>query len=368
MARGGFPLVSYQLFRLLFQLLYSGVIAIQLPYLILRATIPFLRPHTMWDAKQAFMTQVVYPILDLTSRIGITEILTLEPGKEGQRFQVVKPSASEFYRGLLASTKPATIGGTWFPQPPKEDIKSKTVFLYFHGGAFVQGDGRDAYCGLIAKRLLDKSGADVVFSVQYRLSGFGGQNPFPAALQDALSSYLFLLKELQVPANNIVVAGDSAGGNLTLAFLLYLRNFCSEIGVPTPKCAVLLFPWVAPFYYDVDDNPHRGTDFLPPSYPRWGANSYAGKWPNARSDPYITQLSNPFPTPVPIFTNAGAAELFYERILQWAEEMNGVEGNVVEVNHEEAVPHDTFLTAKLLGFEKSAWDVAAKIGDFVRRH
>ncbi|RYC61637.1 hypothetical protein CHU98_g4570 [Xylaria longipes] len=365
MANARFPLVSYQPFKLLFQLLYFGGIILQLPYFALRASVPSLRPHAAWNAKQTFMTRLAYRILDLTSRIGITDKFTLEQGKEGQRFYIVKPSALDFYKGLLGSTKPATIGGTWFPQPPTEDIVSKTVFLYFHGGAFIQGDGRDANCGLIAKKLLDKGGADSVFSVQYRLSGYGGLNPFPAALQDALSSYLFLLNDLHVPASQIVVAGDSAGANLTMALLLYLRNFGATTGVPTPRCAVLLSPWVAPFYYNMDDNPHRGTDFVPASYSRWGANNYAGNWPNARSDPYITQLGNPFPTPVPIFANAGSAEMFYEYILQWAEEMSGVEGNIVEVHREEAAPHDTFVSAELLGFEKSAWDVATKIGKFV---
>ncbi|KAI0405088.1 alpha/beta hydrolase fold-3 domain-containing protein [Xylaria palmicola] len=346
MASARFLLVSYQPFRLLFRLLYCGVIALQLPYFVLRAAVPSLRPHATWSAKQTFMMRLAYRILDLL------------------------PSASSFYKGLLTSTttKPATIGGTWYPRAPGEDIASKPVFLYFHGGAFIQGDGRDANCGLIAKKLLDKGSADAIFSVQYRLSGYGGLNPFPAALQDALSSYLFLLNDLHVPASQIVVAGDSAGGNLTIALLLYLHNFGAATGVSTPKCAVLLSPWVAPFHYHMDDNPHRGTDFVPASYSSWGADNYAGSWPNARSDPYITQLGNPFPTPVPIFANAGSAEMFYERILQWADEMRGVEGNVVEVHHEEAAPHDTFLSAELLGFEKSAWEVAAKIGEFVAKH
>ncbi|KAI0810060.1 alpha/beta hydrolase fold-3 domain-containing protein [Xylaria sp. FL0064] len=368
MASTRFPVVSYQPFRLLFQLFYLGTIALQLPYFTLRALIPSLRPHAAWNAKQTFMSLLAYRILDLTSRIGITDNLTLEQGKEGQRFQVVKPSASGFYKGLLATAKPATIGGTWFPQAPKEDITSKTVFLYFHGGAFIQGDGRDANCGLIAKKLLEKGGADAVFSVQYRLSGYGGLNPFPAALQDALSSYLFLLNDLHIPASQIVVAGDSAGANLSMALLLYLHNFGAATGIPPPKCAVLLSPWVAPFDYHMNDNPHRGTDFVPASYSFWGANNYAGSWPNARSDPYITQLGNPFPTPVPIFANAGSAEMFYERILQWADQMRRFEGNVVEVHHEEAAPHDTFLSAELLGFEKSAWNVAARIGEFVAKH
>ncbi|RYP08232.1 hypothetical protein DL764_002047 [Monosporascus ibericus] len=363
------PLLSYQPLRLLFQLAYIAIVVPRLPYYIAVALIPSLRPNPTWGAKQTFMTRVAYPLLDATSRIGITETLTLEKGKEGGRFQIVAPSPSDVYKGLLASktTKPATIGGTWFPRAPGTDVTSKTVVLYFHGGAFIQGDGRDAQCGSIAKKLLEKGCADAVFSVQYRLSGYGGLNPFPAALQDALSCYLFLLNELRIPARQIVLAGDSAGANLATALLRYLHEFGAAIGAPAPRCAVLLSSWVAPLEYNMAGNPHRGTDFIPPSYSAWGAHAYAGSWPDAASDPYITPLGNPFPTPVPIFVNVGTAEMSFELITRWADEMRGIDGNVVELHHEQAAVHDTFLMGELLGFEESAWEVAAKIGEFVRK-
>jgi acetyl esterase/lipase len=363
------PLVSYQPLRLLFQLSYVATVILRLPYYITIALVPFLRPNPTWSARQTFMTRVAYPLLDVTSRVGITETLTLEKGKEGERFQTVLPSPLDVYKGPLASktTKPAKIGGTWFPSAPGTDVASKTVFLYFHGGAFIQGDGRDAQCGSIAKKLLKKGGADAVFSVQYRLSGYGGLNPFPAALQDALSSYLFLLNEHHIPARHVVLAGDSAGANLVTALLRYLHEFGSAIGAPSPKCALLLSSWVAPYEYDVTGNPHRGTDFIPSSFPAWGAHAYGDSWPNGASDPYITPLGNPFPTPVPIFANAGSAELFFERITRWADQMRGIEGNVVELHHEQAAVHDTFLVGELLGFNDSAWEVAAKVGEFVRQ-
>ncbi|TGJ79003.1 hypothetical protein E0Z10_g9761 [Xylaria hypoxylon] len=306
----------------------------------------------------------------MASRAGTTKTLTLEKGKEGERFQTVIPSDLDVYKGPLMSetVKPATIGGTWFPHAPGPDVAGKTIVLYFHGGAFIEGDGRDANCGQLAKRLLRKGGADAVFSVQYRLSGYRGVNPFPAALQDALSSYLFLLSKVCVPAGQIVIGGDSAGGNLATALLRYLHEFEAGINVPMPRCAVVLSPWVALFQYEFAENPNRGTDFIPASYSCRGAHAYAGSEPDAASNPYITPLGNPFPTRVPIFVNAGSAELLYESITRWAEEMRGVDGNIVEVHHEEAAVHDTFLLAELLGFEKSAWEVAARIGEFMHRH
>ncbi|KAJ5832262.1 hypothetical protein N7474_000573 [Penicillium riverlandense] len=367
-ARNGHPLVSYQPLRLLFQLSYIVVVILRLPYYATISLIPFLRANRKWSAKQTFMTRITYPLLDAVSRVGITETLTLDPGKEGGRFQTVPVSTLDVYKGPLASKaiKPAKIGGTWYPDSPGAQVTSKTVVLYLHGGAFVQGDGRTEQCGPIAKYFLDKGTADAVFSLQYRLSGHGGMNPFPAALQDALSSYLFLLHQLNILPHQIIFAGDSAGANLAAALLRYLYEFGSTIKTPTPKCAVLLSPWVDPFYLNPTGNPQRSTDFVPGTYGAWGAYSYAGSCSKPEANPYITQLGNPFPTPVPLFVNVGTSELFFERITRWAVEMRGVEGNVVELHNEEDAVHDTYLIGQLMGFEESAWGVAAKVAQFVQ--
>lgn len=264
------PLVSYQPLRLLFQLSCAFSVILRLPYYVTLSLIPSFRPNRNWSAKQTFMTRIIHPFLDAFARVGITETLTLDPGKEGRRFQTIPVSTLDAYKGPLASetVKPVNIGGTWFPDAPGADITSKTVALYFHGGAFIQGDGRTATCGSIARYFLQRRSADAVFSLQYRLSGHGGINPFPAALQDALSSYLFLLNTLHIPPRQIIFAGDSAGASLATALLRYLHEFGSAINTPTPRCAVLLSPWVKPFYYDASDNPHRGTDFIPVTYGR----------------------------------------------------------------------------------------------------
>lgn len=262
------PLVSYQPLRLLFQLSYAVLVILRLPYYVTVSLFPSFRPNRKWSARQTLTTRIVYPFLDAVARVGITEKLTLDPGKEGQRFQTVPASTSDAYKGPLVSEtiKPTKIGGTWFPDAPGADVTSKTVMLYFHGGAFVQGDGRTATSGSFAKYFLEKGSADAVFSLQYRLSGYGGLNPFPAALQDALSSYLFLMNTLHIPPRQIIFSGDSAGAALATALLRYLHEFGSAINTPTPRCAVLLSPWVEPFYHDTSDNPHRGTDFIPGTF------------------------------------------------------------------------------------------------------
>lgn len=253
---------------LLFQMSYAALTVLRLPYHATISLIPALRPIRAWTAKQTFMTRLLYPFLDATSCVGITETLTLEPGKEGERFQTVPTPSPDLFKGPLASetTKPEKVGGTWFPNAPGTDIASKNVVLFLHGGAYIQGDGKTAQYGPIAKKFLDTGAANAVFSLQHRLSGHGNANPFPAAPQDALSSYVFLLNTLKIPPSQIIFAGDSAGAHLATSLLRYLHEYGSAIKVPTPKCAVLISPWVEPFYYDSKNNPHRGTDFVPGTF------------------------------------------------------------------------------------------------------
>ena len=97
------------------------------------------------------------------------------------------------------------------------------VVLYLHGGAFVLGSPRTHRA--ITSHLASLSGARVC-AVDYRLAP---EHPWPAAVDDALSAYRALLAQGR-PADQLVIAGDSAGGQLTLSLALRLR----EAGLPLP--------------------------------------------------------------------------------------------------------------------------------------
>ncbi|TCC33970.1 alpha/beta hydrolase [Kribbella speibonae] len=101
------------------------------------------------------------------------------------------------------------------------------VILYLHGGAYVIGSARTG--ANLAAPLSRRSGVPAV-SLEYRLAP---EHPFPAGVHDALAAYR------ELAGQNVVIAGDSAGGGLALALLLAAR----AEGLPQPAGAVLFSPW-----------------------------------------------------------------------------------------------------------------------------
>ena len=107
------------------------------------------------------------------------------------------------------------------------------AILYLHGGGY-------AVCSIashrdLAERLSHAAHAAVLL-LGYRLAP---ENPFPAALDDTLAAYRWLLDRGHEPGS-IAIAGDSAGGGLTLAALLALKQGAG----PLPACGVVFSPWV----------------------------------------------------------------------------------------------------------------------------
>ncbi|MGH8493433.1 MAG: alpha/beta hydrolase [Moraxellaceae bacterium] len=109
---------------------------------------------------------------------------------------------------------------------------SSTVILYLHGGAYIAGSAR-THRPLTAE-LARSSGARVL-ALDYRQAP---DHAWPAWLDDAMGAYQHLIKNGHRP-QDIVLAGDSAGGNLVLVTLLRLR----ELGLPLPAGAICLSPW-----------------------------------------------------------------------------------------------------------------------------
>ncbi|NLL91250.1 MAG: alpha/beta hydrolase [Ruminococcaceae bacterium] len=113
------------------------------------------------------------------------------------------------------------------PESPIDDY----IILYLHGGSYTSGDLEyaQAFGGVLA----DLTGANTL-CVGYRLAP---EYPYPAAIEDILVSYKYLLKRFN--HNRIALVGESAGGGLCFSFALRLK----EEGMPLPGCIVSMSPW-----------------------------------------------------------------------------------------------------------------------------
>jgi len=121
------------------------------------------------------------------------------------------------------------LSGEWLI--PDSPAVGRTI-LHLHGGGYVCGSIKSHRA--LASRIAVAAAAPVLL-IEYRL---GPEHPHPAAVDDAIAAYRWLLKQRVDPAQ-LVVAGDSAGGGLTAATLLALR----DAGDPLPAAAVLMSPW-----------------------------------------------------------------------------------------------------------------------------
>jgi acetyl esterase/lipase len=129
--------------------------------------------------------------------------------------------------------EPGSLGGRpaeWLH--PTEGLRGGVV-LYLHGGGYCTGSlGTHRH---LAGRIALATGATAV-TVEYRLAP---EHPYPAAIADATAAY-DELRSLGHSPESMAIAGDSAGGGLTVATLLTLR----DEGVPLPAAAACLSPWV----------------------------------------------------------------------------------------------------------------------------
>ncbi|HSO35429.1 MAG TPA: alpha/beta hydrolase fold domain-containing protein, partial [Labilithrix sp.] len=115
--------------------------------------------------------------------------------------------------------------------PP--EARHAGVVLFFHGGSYIFGSARSTHAELLAGLAL-ASGTKVV-GLDYRLAP---EHPYPAQLEDALAAFDALVAS-GTPAGAIILAGDSAGGNLALATAIAIRD---RAGAQS-RALVLLSPW-----------------------------------------------------------------------------------------------------------------------------
>jgi acetyl esterase/lipase len=129
--------------------------------------------------------------------------------------------------------EPADANGVAAEWTATPDADPGRVILFLHGGGYAAGS-LNSHRHMVAQA--GREARSRTLALDYRLAP---EHPFPAALEDAIAGYRFLLSS-GVSPNRIAVAGDSAGGGLAIAMLVMAR----DAGVPLPACVWCCSPWV----------------------------------------------------------------------------------------------------------------------------
>ena len=163
--------------------------------------------------------------------------------------------------------------GIW-AEPKK--ITSSGVILYLHGGGYVAGDLK--YAKGFSTVLAHKNGIRV-FAPAYRLAP---EYPFPAALEDALAAYEYLIEQ-GYGSEKILLCGESAGGGLIYALCLKLK----ELGKPMPCGLLAISPWSD---LTASGGSYEDNQEADPSMTKERLQFYAAAYADTLSDPLVSPL------------------------------------------------------------------------------
>ena len=237
----------------------------------------------------------------------------------------------------------------WISTP--ETIQDKLLF-FLHGGGHVSGSIKTHQD--FAARLSRVSKARVIL-IDYRLAP---EHPFPG-LEDAVKAYKWLIEDEKINPKNLIIGGDSAGGNLTLTTLLKLR----ELNIDLPIAAILMSPWTdlvgtgESMKTKVEVDP-----FISPEAGELFAKLYAGK--NDRTNPLISPLYGDLKGLPPLFIQVGTAEVLLDDSMRLAERAKAA-GVEVELDVWEDMIHDFAMFAAVVPESQQGIE---NIGKFLLKH
>lgn len=214
------------------------------------------------------------------------------------------------------------ISGEWL-RPARA---AQRTILYLHGGGYVFGSPKMYRTLTFALAFAAEA---EVFAPIYRLAP---EHPCPAAIEDAVAAYEWLLAQGKKPSD-IVVGGDSAGGGLTLAFLMALRDKAA----PMPAGAFLYSPWtdlavtgVSAKANDVSDSTFREVTV------REGASRYRGSL--EATDARVSPLYGAFAGLPPLLVFASRSEILFDDAARAVEKAKAA-GVDVKFEPRDGLPH-----------------------------
>jgi len=267
--------------------------------------------------------------------------------------QLVEKSAGMF--GKLPpqiEVSPARLDGLEAEWIRPAQARQDGAILYFHGGGYVVGSC-PAHRSIVAKFVKDSGVGALLFG--YRLAP---EHPFPAALEDALTAYEWLLAQ-DISSSRIAFVGDSAGGGLCLATLLALR----DKGIPLPAAAVALSPWT--------DLTCSGESYQskvkvdPATWPgSWTVFSRYYAQDNDPGLPWISPLYGDLQGLPPLLIHVGSDEVLLDDSVRFAEKAKDA-GVEVTLKVGEGMFHCFPVCAPLFPEAKQAMDEICK---FIKTH
>jgi len=219
------------------------------------------------------------PLSAKTIRI---QLARLRPLLEGRSLETLRKGQNAIGELMIAKKRRQVMikdhpfgqfGAAWVL--PKDE-RRQGVILYLHGGGYVCGDLE--YAKGVSAQLCDFTGTRV-FCPAYRLAP---EHPFPAALEDALESYRYLL-EKGYASSHITLCGESAGGGLCYALCLKLQ----ELGLPLPCGIIAISPWT-----DLTASGRSYTENadVDPSMTIQMLDNFANYYASDREDPLVSPL------------------------------------------------------------------------------
>jgi epsilon-lactone hydrolase len=253
------------------------------------------------------------------------------------------------------ATAPIAVGGPrgeWVTAAGVSANEPRILF-YIHGGGFTAGTA-SAYRGL-SSRLSATTGCRVL-AVDYR---WAPEEPFPAALEDCVAGYRWLITAGGTAPRNVVLAGDSAGGNLVVATLLALKQDGDEL----PAAGVCVSPIfdLALTGDSVTSRAERDPMILASSLQKCSA-AYCGN--SDPRNPLMSPLYGDLAGLPPLLLQCGSEEMLRDDSMRLAAKASAVGVDVTFEEWDEMV-HVWHLFADRLADGRKA---LARVGEFVRAH
>src|SRR5271168_4800921 len=238
------------------------------------------------------------------------------------------------------------VNAEWIAAP---EAAADRVILYLHGGGYVLGSIH-THRAMISRIARASNGR--ALAIDYRLAP---EHPFPAAVEDATAAYKWLLAQGYKPGK-IVIAGDSAGGGLTIALLLAIRDG----GLPMPAGAVPISPWTD-LEGTGDSIGTRAAQDVMVTQDSLAASAKQYYGSHDPKDPLVSPVHANFRGLPPMLIHVGDAEILLDDATRVATRAKAA-GVDVEIEVWDDMPHVWHVFAKILPEGQQAID---KIGKFV---